>query len=185
MYKSVFKELAERENGKFYYQDKDISIGMGVRSPSVIYKVVFSYKKNEFVIINKTGTNFIGTIRCKLSKTIQPIPFEINSISLFKYFLFRKKSRLRAISDNDNIIHFLNNNDYYGQLGQIAINHNFYPSIICKKEDSWDITSTYHLEFDNWTQVLEPTIQLFKDLIDEFEQRIANISNTAYRDMSS
>ena len=54
MIKTFFKELAEKEGGKFSYSDEDISIGMGVRSPSVIFQVKFDYKGNEFLIDNRT-----------------------------------------------------------------------------------------------------------------------------------
>ena len=41
MKKEFFRKLADNENGKFYFQDEDIAIGGGVRSPNVIFKVVF------------------------------------------------------------------------------------------------------------------------------------------------
>jgi hypothetical protein len=56
MYKSFFSKLAEKENGRLQFQDKDISVGLGVSSPSVIYKVTFDYKGNQFEIGNRTGT---------------------------------------------------------------------------------------------------------------------------------
>ncbi|MEJ6791534.1 MAG: hypothetical protein QNK89_02025 [Lacinutrix sp.] len=75
MYREVFDTIAKNENGKFNFKDKDISIGGGVRSPNVTYKLAFKYKENKFTIINRTGTAYVGTITCELSKTIQPIYF--------------------------------------------------------------------------------------------------------------
>ena len=66
MYREFFKNLAEKENGKFYFKDEDISIGMGVRSPNVLYKITFDYKNNPISIINRTGTAYVGIISCEL-----------------------------------------------------------------------------------------------------------------------
>ena len=52
MFKSEFKRIAEKENGKFYFEDKDISIGLGVRSPNVIYIIKFEYNNSYFTIYN-------------------------------------------------------------------------------------------------------------------------------------
>lgn len=183
MYKAFFTELAEREHGKFYFHDKDVAIGGGVRSPNVIFKITFNYKDNEFTIINRTGTAYVGTISCELSKTIQPIAFEISSISHFKNLFLRKDSRLKIITDNSNLKYFLSKNNSIKVLSKIANKENFSPLITCELNNSWNIISKYHLEFDNWIAVIEPTIELFKNLIDEFEKRIANIPNEAYREI--
>jgi len=183
MYKAFFKELAEREYGKFYYHDKDLGIGGGVRSPNVIFKTTFNYKDNEFTIINQTGTAYVGTISCELSKTIQPIAFEISTISHFKNLFLRKDSRLKLTTNNSNLKYFLSNNDSMKVLSRIADKENFSPLITCELNDSWNIISKYHLEFDNWIDVIEPTIKLYKSLIDEFDKRIANIPNKVYREI--
>ena len=169
MYKTIFREIADKENGKFYYQDKDISGGLGVRSPNVTFKLVFDYKGNHFTIVNQVGTAYVGTISCRLSKTIQPIVFKINTISHFKNLFLRKKSKFTIETDNDNLDFFLNKNASLKLLSKIADKDNFTPVITCEKNDYWSVESTYHLEFDNWTDVINPTIQLFKDLIKEFD----------------
>jgi hypothetical protein len=176
MYKEFFKNIAEKENGKFYFKDEDISIGMGVRSPNVLYKIGFDYKKNPFTIINRTGTAYVGTISCELNKTLQPIEFEINNISHIQNLFLRKKSRLKIKSDHSNINYFLTKNDSLKILSQIAKKENFSPIITCKFDRVWKIEAKYHLEFDNWIEPVEPIIELFKNLINEFEKRIANIS---------
>ncbi|WP_290701839.1 hypothetical protein [Lacinutrix sp.] len=170
MNKSFFKELTKKENGKFDFHDKDIGLGGGVRSPNVIYKVEFKYKENEFTIINRTGTAYVGNINCKLSKTIQPIEFELNTISHLKNLFLRKKSRFKIITDNKNLDSFLRKNNALKLLIKIANKENFSPLIRCKKDELWSISSEYHLEFDNWTQVIEPIIEFYKNLIDEFEK---------------
>ncbi|MFL1896020.1 hypothetical protein ACJRPK_09980 [Aquimarina sp. 2-A2] len=184
MHKQFFRNLADKQNGKFYFHDQDIHIGNGVRSPNVIYKVVFKYKSSEFTVVNRTGTAYVGSISCKLSQTLQPIKFELSTISHLKNLFFRKKSRFKIMSDNDNIQYFLNKNSSLKLLSEIADKENFSPSIICEIDGGWVITTKYHLEFDDWTQVVEPIVELYKNLIDEFEKRIANISRESYREMN-
>lgn len=184
MYKEFFKNLAEKENGKFYFKDGDISVGMGVRSPNILYKINFDYKNNPFTIINRTGTAYIGWISCELNKTLQPIEFEINNTSHIQNLFLRKKSRLKIKSQNSNIKYFLTTNGSLKILSEIANKENFSPVITCKLDGVWKIEAKYHLEFDNWMEPIEPIIVLFKNLIDEFEKRIANIGEKTYREMN-
>lgn len=184
MYKSIFKKLAEREKGQFYFKDENIALLNGVRSPNVIYKVTFTYKDNHFTIIHRTGTAYVATISCKLSDTIQPIQFEITNITPLQNLFLRKKSRLTIKSGNPNLKYFLSKNENINKLSKIADKDKFSPTITCTCDTFWTIVTTYHLEFDNWTEPIEPIIELYKNLIDEFEKRIANISAKAYREMN-
>ena len=75
-------------------------------------------------------------------------------------------------------------NDCINTLSQIAKKENFSPVITCKFDGVWKIEAKYHLEFDNWIEPIEPIIELCKNLIDEFEKRISNISEKSYREMN-
>lgn len=180
MHKAIFKAIAEKENGKFYVQDSDISLGGGVRSPNVIYLIKFDYKDCAFTILNTTGTSYQANITCNLSKSLQVIAFEITSISHLSNLFLRKKSRFNVKSDNENIIYFLKQNKAIKKLSAIAQAHNFSPWMTCDTEAK-SIVSKYHLEFDDWTQVIAPTIALYKNVIDEFEKRVAHLSHSQYR----
>ena len=133
MYKAYFKNLAEKENGKFFFKDDNIAFGNGVRSPNVTYRVEFDYEDNHFTIINRTGTAYVATISCELSKTLQPIEFEINNITHFTNLFLRKKSRLKIKADNQNIKYFITKNLNYQLLEKIANRDKFSPVITCKK----------------------------------------------------
>lgn len=183
MYKTAFRELATRENGTFFFQDKDISIGDGVRNPRIVFKVVFEYKGNHFTVLNITGTSYSGNITCKLSKSLQPISFTVDNISHLQNLFLRRKSRLKIKTENKNLKLFLSKNKNFQTLIEIANKDNFCPYIFCKQASYWSIVTEYHLELDNWLEVLDPLINLYKDLIDEFEKRIANINQKAYREM--
>ncbi len=43
-YTNRFKEIANKENGEFYFTDEDISVGFGVRSPHVTFQLKIPYK---------------------------------------------------------------------------------------------------------------------------------------------
>ena len=182
-YKDYFKNLAEKENGEFYFKDEDVSIGMGVRSPDVVYKVTFNYKNNLFTIINRTGTAYVATITCELSPAMQPIAFEISTRSHIQQLFSTKQTRLKINAENANIKYYLNKNHSFETLSQIAKKENFSPYIACELNEGWRIEAKYHLEFDNWTDPIGPIIDLYKGLIDEFEKRITNMSEKAYREL--
>jgi len=170
MYKEFFKQLAEKENGKFYFKDENIAFGNGTRSPNITYAVEFGFKGNHFLIYNRTGTAYVANIICKLSKLIQPIEFKINNISHFHNLFVRRKSRLRVIADNQNIKHFLLQNENFKSLQKIADLKKFSPFIFCRLDNEWIINCEYHLEFDDWTEPVELIIALYKDCINQFEK---------------
>ncbi len=170
MYTTFFKEIAKKENGKFYLHDKNISIGGGVRSPNIIYKLKFSYNNNNFIITYQVGNTNVGTIHCELSKSLKPIEFEINSISHLKNLFLRKKNRLKVKTSDENFSCFINNNHSFEALNQIASKENFSPYIYSKLNNSWSIISEYHLEFSDWTQTVEPSIDFIKNIIDQYQK---------------
>lgn len=166
MIKDFFIELANDENGKFYFQDQTIAIGGGVRSPELTCKVIFSYKSNKFELIHRTGTAFVGSINCSFRPVLKPISFKIISDSHFKVLFRKDKKRLKVISESSRIKDFLRDNDSLNCLNEIAKKENFSPTILC---DNF-ITTEYSLSFENWEQVVNPIIELYKNLIDEFER---------------
>jgi hypothetical protein len=178
---TFFKELARKEQGTFYFQDKDISLGMGVRSPHVVYRVEFVYKKHEFIVENITGTAFVATITCRFATTLRPIEFSVQPISHLKNLFLRKNNRLTVNTENQNLQFFIENNSSFKKLNGIACEHNFSPAIDCDADPVSQIVTKYHLEFDDWTDPVEVLIQLYKDLIDEFEKAHLNISPAFYK----
>lgn len=185
MYKTFFRKLSEEENGTFKYHNKDVSIGFGVRSPNLIYKVTFDYKENEFTIVNQTGTNYVGYINCKISKHINTVPFRIEYISHFKSLFLKNKNRLRVITDNKNLAHFINTNESFQLLNEISKKDDYSPLINIEKYNHDYLMAKYHLEFNDWMEPVKPTIKLFKDIIDEFEKNTLNISYHNYLDLNS
>jgi len=150
---------------------------------NLTYLLKLDYKDNKISVINRTGTAFIGTIICKLPKSTQKIPFKIESTSHFFNLFLRKKSRLKIESKNENLKHFIKNSGAFKTLDKIANKVDFNPTITLNSEDN-EISTKYHLEFEDWTQVIEPIIAFYKDLADELEKRIANLGIEEYKKIS-
>ncbi len=166
MNKEFFKQLAEKENGTFYFQDKDIAIGNGVRSPNVTHKVKFNYKGNQFDFFFRNGTTFIGNISCRLSKSLTPIEFELSTRSHLQRFFSRNKSSFIVKSKDRSLEDFLSKNNSYRLLNNIADKEKFHPLISCELDENWSLMCLYPLSFDNWTKVIELIIELFKNIVD-------------------
>ncbi len=180
MRKEFFQNLGDKENGKFRFHDKDVSIGFGVRSPNVVYQVTFDYKGNSFFVENTTGTNFVAEISCILDTSIKPIEFELFTISHFKNLFFRKNSRFQIKTDNENLRYFLNHNENFKKLEEISVADKFDPSIQIVDGNPSKMIARYHLEMDEWTDPIEPMIELFKDLIDEYEKGLSHVEHKNY-----
>ena len=167
----VFKELAEKEGGTFSFEDANAISPKGVAMPYVTFLLKFEYKGHHFQIENSTGTQYVGHMICKLNNSLKIPDFQIDSISHFKNLFVWRKHRIKATSKSRNVLHFLEKNPALKELRSIGKNEKFSPQIICSSKNR-TIETKYHLEFDDWTSVLEPLIQLHKDLIDGFEGRI-------------
>jgi len=92
--------------------------------------------------------------------------FEIDNISHLKNLFKRKKNKLKINTDNEELRFLLSNNENNKILSNIADKEKYCPIMTCKLVDFWRITPSYHLAFNDWTLVVEPTVKLFKNLID-------------------
>ena len=169
MIKSEFKRIADKENGKLSYKDQDISIGGGVRSPKVIYLLKIDHKGNEITILNETGTSFVAKVMCQFSVSEKTLDFELDTRSHLSTLFSRKKNRFKITGKNPNLDLFFYHNDALRKLNDIAGATCFEPHITGKYNNkSYELATKYHLQFEDWTQVLEPLIDFHKTFIDEF-----------------
>lgn len=180
MIQTFFKKLAEKEGGTFSYEDAKTQALDGVSRPYVTFRLQFQYKQHHFTIVNTTGTQFVAHMLCKLDKSIRPVDFELSAISHFKNLFLRRKQRLKVSSQNKNLLYFLEQNAALQALRSFGKKESFSPHMVCSSQ-AYTIETKYHLEFDDWTGVLEPLIQLHKDLIDEFEKGELHVSLQAYK----
>lgn len=181
MYKTIFRNIADKEKGTFHFKDEDIRIGMGVRSPNVLYLLKIPYGEIEIIVYNTTGTQFVGKIYTILPKQIENNDFEIRTISHWKSLVFRKSKRFKIDASSKNLEYFIQKNKSLEQLSTIADGTNFQPVIIgLNEKDHYKLEMKYHLEFSNWTDPIQPAIQLFRNLIDEFTKLNGNLSLKSY-----
>ncbi|RMB57640.1 hypothetical protein EAX61_11040 [Dokdonia sinensis] len=181
MYKTIFKNIANQENGTSYFTDNDISIGMGVRSPHVVYLLKIPHKEFEIIVYNTTGTQFTGEIYVVLPKQIQNNNFKIETISHWKSLFFPKSKRFKIETKNKNLEYFIQNDIGLEYLSKIADRDKFQPRITgLNEKDQYRLEMKYHLEFSDWTDPILPAIQFFRNLIDEFAQLNGNIPIKSY-----
>ncbi|MEP0265186.1 hypothetical protein [Dokdonia sp.] len=172
-YINKFKEIAAKENGTFYFSDSDIGIGGGVRSPHVILQLRIPYKDYEIFINNKTGTSFVGTYSCTLPLALKAPDFTIQTRNhLSTLFSRNKKNRFKITTEQEKLNEFLKKSSSLNALNTIAKDTIFEPYIYGKNsETDYQFKIEYHLQFNNWTQVLEPLITFNKEIIDALENR--------------
>lgn len=172
---SEFKRIADKENGEFYFSDGNISLTGGVHSPDVEFIIKFVYQGCEVVIINKTGYNYYGNVISKFKATKTSLGFDLYTKSHFARLFSRKKEQFKIESIDENLNHLLNKSPALKELAKIAKNTVFEPMIIgTYVNDYYELRTEYHLQFSNWTQVLEPLIAFYKEFIDTFMDRSAS-----------
>lgn len=169
MVKGEFKRIAEKEGGKLSYQDKDISIGGGVKSPKLVFLLKINHKGHDISIVNETGTSFVAKITCHLPVSKTSLNFDLTTKSHLSTLFSRTKNRFKIDSNNSNLDAFIKNDLALKQLNALANETTFAPSISGNyNEDSYTLVTKYHLQFSDWTQVIEPLIAFYRAFIDEF-----------------
>jgi hypothetical protein len=103
MIKSEFKRLAEQHNCKFQLSDNDIAIGMGVRSPRVIYRLTCNYKASEIIIDNNTGFEFVGNVSCSFKPTHYSLSLNLSTKTHFNRLFSRAKNPFKIDVKNNNL----------------------------------------------------------------------------------
>ena len=171
MIKSEFIRIAKKEGGKLSYKDKDIAVGGGVRSPRLVFVLKINHKNHDITIINNTGTSFVANITAHFPVTTTTLDFDLTTKSHLSTLFSKTKERFKVKSNHQNITNFTKNDNGLKQLNTIAQDGLFHPTINGSyTKGSYTLESKYHLQFDDWTQVIEPFIQFYKAFIDEFSQ---------------
>ncbi|WP_299208505.1 hypothetical protein [uncultured Dokdonia sp.] len=177
-YVNIFKNIASKEQGAFYFSDSDLDIGGGLYSPNVVFHLKIPYKHHQISIINKMGTSYVGIYSCVLPLSLKAPDFTINTKShLSTLFSTDKKDRFKIVTHHRKLQTFLERSTSLKALNTIAKDTAF-ESYICGRNSTneYELKIEYHLQFDNWTQVLEPLIAFQKELITLFESKNYTIS---------
>ncbi|WP_452601044.1 hypothetical protein [Pontimicrobium sp. MEBiC06410] len=171
MVKSEFIRIAKQENGKLSYKDNDISIGGGIKSPKVIYHLKISHKGHDIIIINETGTSYAARITTQFLVSKQSLNFKLTTKSHLSTLFSKTKERFKLKSPNPNMLSFIKNNESMQLLNTIANNTLFEPSITgYYNKTHYTLETKYHVQFSDWTQVIEPLIHFYRTFIDEFSK---------------
>ena len=183
----AFQKIADREGGKFYHDENTYLTGGGTALPDLNFVVKFEYKNIQFVIHNQTGANFVGNVYCKLPKQSKSHYFHVTPRSNFMSLFSKDRDKRFSIkSKNANLAYFIKNNASFKSLEEVARQDRFEPYISAKNEaGKFKIQTKYNLDIDDWTQVLDPIIQFYKDLINEFKKDRLNLAEQAYSDQFS
>ena len=169
MVKSEFRRVAEKHNCKLQVSDNNIAIGMGVRSPRVIYRLICDYKSSEIIIDNKTGFEFVGNVSCWFKPTHNSLSLNLSTKTHINRIFSRAKNPFKIDVNNYSLDTFLKNSSALKSLETIAKTTKFEPQIIGSNNNGcYHLKTTYHLQFKNWEQALDPLLLFYKDFIDNF-----------------
>lgn len=171
MIKTEFRRIAEKHSGRFQYKDKDTATYQGVYSPNVFFKITCPYNNSEIKIINNTGYHYSGTISSKFKTVLHSLELNLTTRTHFSRVFSKSKSPFKIKVKNLNLKAFLEQSKSFEELEHIAATTKFEPFISGLYKDGLFVLNTkYHLQFQDWQQVLEPLIMFYKEFIDEFAQ---------------
>ena len=167
---SIFKEIADNVGAKLEIIDDKYIYTDGSRSPHIVYSLSLNYKDRIIRITNSTGTTFVGNAVCIVSKPKESLEFEILTRSHFVNLFYRSKDRFKIETQNENIKSFLRQSDGFSKMKIISKDVMFDPTFIGKNtSEGFQLVTEYHLQFNNWWEVVEPLFLFYKEFIDRFD----------------
>ena len=171
MIKSIFEKIAVEENATFDYKRQIVSISDGARSPYTNLNLTINYKSKTIKINNQIGTTAVGRVTSLISRKKLDLEFRITTRSHFLNLFYRNNHRFK-ISTNNNfkVKNLFKNNLTFNQLKKIADTTQFEPTFIGQNNnDGFTVITEYHLQFNNWHEVIQPLILFYKEFIDQIE----------------
>lgn len=165
---NTFKSIAEKEDAIFSFDEEIITVGAGVRDSHLNYFIKKEYRDIAIYLKNTTGTTFVGHVTCLIPKRMDAIAFEMTTRSHF-LSLFFKGNRFKFSKTSPEVTEFMKNSIGFSQLKAIANDTSFEPTILGESNrKGFKLTIKYHLQFENWTQVIGPFMLFYKEFIDRF-----------------
>ncbi|MFY7671782.1 hypothetical protein ACOSP6_11910 [Tenacibaculum sp. MEBiC06402] len=162
-----FKRLSELYNGELYINDETLTTYNGGKDFFYTLFLRVHYKGRAIDIKNTTGAP-VGSVTCNFDKQKDDLNFSMHTRDVF-ISLFFKGSRFKFKNSSPNINRFFRNSNSFTQLKEIAKTTAFEPSIIGEHQNNnYQLKFLYSLKFDNWSQVIEPILNFYKEFIDEF-----------------
>ncbi|WP_242134842.1 hypothetical protein [Aestuariivivens marinum] len=124
------------------------------------------YKEQMISVEYKVGDAQLGLFSCYFKNGITISDFKIDYRSHFLRLIFKNKKILRVRSEDKNLKRFLENRLIENDLETIARESLFTPEIEGVKNGNYLISAFYTLSFEDKEKVLEPMVELYKDIID-------------------
>lgn len=165
----VIRDIANKENGTLWIEDsKDIFIN-GSRSPNSTYIIKVNYKDVDIILFNEIGTISSGKITCQLNLNQQYPTFEILTKSHFESIFLGKNSRLKIKSQSKRLKDVLKREFQKNRINHFFEHTRFEPYIFSEtKNNTYIITTEYHLAFEGWYNAIRPLFSFYRVLIDLF-----------------
>ena len=89
--------------------------------------------------------------------------------SHFANFFYRKKDRFNIKTNNENIKSFLRQSDGFSKMKVISKEVMFDPTFIGQNTNNeFQLVTDYHLQFNNWWEVIEPLFIFYKEFIGHY-----------------
>lgn len=165
----IFKEIAEKVNGKLQIDDQVVSTGLGSRSPHRVYSIIVKYKGISIVVLNEVGTTAVGRAKCIFPKHIKYQEFKINTRSHFMALFYGKDSRFKIEANTLSLQVFLKGEIKRSGIMPIVKQTKFEPYIFSSNENAaFSVITEYHLLYPEWPVGISPLINFYKALIDRF-----------------
>lgn len=165
---TFFKELSEKENGRFHVIDEIVNAEIGARTPHLICHLYFKYKGKEIKIRNTISPSAYGFITCEIQNVGYYPEFSIRSQSNFLRLFRRSKSSFIIKCKNISQKLLLANNKYLTKLDFLAKESQFELTLFVKKTKGvYNLITEYNLLYENRKETLILLISFYKDLIDQ------------------
>lgn len=162
-----FRHIADIEGGKFDFNSKKYAMGGGVRQTQDTYFLAITHKEFPILFKYEMGVAASGSIFLRFPFTSDEFSFEI-TVKNALFLLFKKHAfPFKIKSDSENLKRFLETSKSVNELVQIIRKLPFDPIIIGKKDgNEFTVNTTFHISFEERTEVIRPMLAFYKELID-------------------
>lgn len=179
----AFEKIAAQENAVFNKVENKYHGENGSFIHTNTYTLECNYRDVRIGLKNEFGHQNIGTLFCQLEAQHNNFEFDIYTQRTLFQFFNRNKSALKFAEINPQLKSFIELSEAFNTLNSRAKQDRFEPKITGKNSNGkYQISSSYHLVFNNNELVISPLIRFFKALIDFFlDEGIGYRSSTTKR----
>jgi len=167
--KLELEHIANEIGATLAIKEESIRAGGGAHSPELSFLLKITHHGHVIRIHIHAGTTAVGKVECLLPKLNQSLEFEITTVSHFVNLFLRKGGRFRIESKNEEVKTFFNQSIGLAKMRGIAKKDSFDPLIYGKNRgEEFRLITEYHLQFDNYWEVIKPIILFNKEFINLF-----------------